>query len=125
MWALRSLKSTSMILFLVYAYTASITFFVGLYQVFTLIRYIGQGNAFTAPAVKTLWMIKCCAIALIGFVLLPELYLMIVRPGDDIAGGVAMGLFIMCMSAVIAAAASVGEKLLQSAVDVFIEGSHQ
>jgi hypothetical protein len=48
-----------------------------------------------------------------------EAYLFIVQRGkEDIAGGVAVGLFIIFASVVIAAAAAVIEGLLQSAVDI-------
>jgi hypothetical protein len=41
-----------------------------------------------------------------------------VRGKDDIAGGVAIGLFMMFISVVIATAAAVFERLLQNAVDI-------
>jgi hypothetical protein len=41
-----------------------------------------------------------------------------VRDKDDIAGGVAMGVFMILVSAVIATAAAVFESLLQNAVDM-------
>jgi drug/metabolite transporter (DMT)-like permease len=69
--------------------------------------------------VRALRTIKYCAIVLIGFIVGAEGYLFIVQRGqDDIAGGVAMGLLMMLVSAVIAAAAAVLEKPLQSAVDI-------
>lgn len=45
-------------------------------------------------------------------------YLFVVRPGDDIAGGVAMGLFLTFFSVIAATAAAVFEKLLQNAVEM-------
>ena len=54
----------------------------------------------------------------VGFVVAAEAYLFIVRPGDDIAGGVFMGLLIIFVSGVIAIAATVFERTLQSAVDM-------
>ena len=104
--------------FLVYAYTASIAFFVALYQAFTLLRFIGQDKAFSPNSVKALRTIKYCAIALVAFMVAPEAYLLIARPGDDIAGGVAIGLLLIFISIVIAAAAAVFESLLQAAVDI-------
>ena len=104
--------------FLAYAYIASISFFVVLYQAFILLGYIAQNQVFSQAAVKTLRTIKYCALALVGFILAPEAYLFIARPGDDIAGGVAVGLFLIFVSAVIATAAAVFERTLQSAVDI-------
>ena len=104
--------------FLAYAYTASIAFFVALYQAFKLLEYIGRNEAFSLRSVRALHTIKYCAISLVGFIVPAEAYLCIVRPGDDIAGGVFMGLLIILVSGVIAIAAAVFEKTLQSAVDI-------
>ncbi len=105
--------------FLVYAYIASIPFFIALYQAFTLLGYIGQNKVFSVNSVRALGTIKYCAISLIGFILAAEAYLFIaVRGKDDIAGGVAIGLVMIFLSAIIATAAAVFERLLQNAVDI-------
>lgn len=53
------------------------------------------------------------------FILGAEAYLFIfIRGEDDIAGGVMMGVFIILVSAVIATAAAVFERILQNAVDI-------
>lgn len=104
--------------FLAYAYTASIAFFIALYQAFKLFGYIGQNKAFSSDSIKALRTIKYCAISLIGFILVPEAYLFIARPGDDIAGGVAIGIFLIFIFTIIATIANVFEKILQSAVDI-------
>lgn len=104
--------------FLACAYIASIPFFVALYQVFKVLRYAGQNKIFSQPAVNALQTIKYCAIALIAFVVAGEAYLFIVRPGDDIAGGVFMGLLMIFVFGVIAIASAMFEKILQNAVDI-------
>jgi len=104
--------------FLAYAYVASISFFVALYQVFKILGYAGQNKIFSEPAVKALRTIKYCGSVLVGFIVGAEAFLFIVRPGDDIAGGVFMGLIGIFVSGVIATAAAVFEKLLQNAVDM-------
>lgn len=104
--------------FLAYAYTASIAFFVALYQAFKLLIYIRRNEVFSQRAVNALRTIKYCAMSLVGFIAAPLAYLFIVRPGDDIAGGVAIGLVLIFVSTVIATAAAVFEKTLQSAVDM-------
>ena len=105
--------------FLAYAYIASIPFFVALYQAFMLLGYIGQNRVFSLNSVRALRTIKYCAIALVALIVAAEVYLFIAQRGkDDIAGGVAMGLFMIFVSVVIAAAAAVFERLLQSAVDM-------
>jgi hypothetical protein len=105
--------------FLAYAYTASIAFFVALFQAFTLLGYIGQNKAFSPNAVRALRTIKYCAIALVAMIGAAVAYLFLfVRGKDDIAGGVAMGVAMIFVSVVVAAAASVFERLLQNAVDM-------
>src|SRR5262249_54599955 len=54
--------------FLAYAYIASIPFFMALYQAFKLLGYARQNKVFSQEAVKALWTIKYCALAMIGFV---------------------------------------------------------
>lgn len=106
--------------FLIYAYTASVSFFVGLYQVFKLLGYIGKNNVFSQNSVKALRTIKYCAIVLIVFILGAEAYFFIVQSGkgEDIAGGVAMGFFMIFISVTIATSAALFEKILQNAVDM-------
>ena len=104
--------------FLVWAYTASIAFFVGLYQAFKLLGYIGRNEVFSERGVKALRTIQRCAKVIVGFVVAAEAYLFIVRPGDDIAGGVFMGLLIICAAGIVAIVAAVFERTLQSAVDL-------
>jgi hypothetical protein len=105
--------------FLAYAYTASIAFFVALYQAFKLLGYVGRGEVFSQRSVKTLRTIKYCAMSLVGFLLGAEAYFFIVRRSeDDIAGGVMMGLLLIFVSAVVATAAAVFERTLQSAVEL-------
>lgn len=102
--------------FLAYAYTASIAFFVALYQAFKALGDIRGNKAFSQATAKSLRIIKQCAIAIIGFVVVPVAYLFIARPGDDIAGGVAMGFFIILMSAIIATTAGMLERIVQKAL---------
>jgi hypothetical protein len=108
--------------FLAYAYTASIAFFVALYQAFRLLGYIGRNDLFSQRSVKALRTIKYCAMTLIAFIMGAEVYFFIaVRGNDDIAGGVMMGLLMIFVSVVIATAAAVFERTLQNAVDIKTE----
>lgn len=104
--------------FLVCAYIASIPFFVALYQAFKLLGYMGHNKVFSEAAVEALRTIKYSGISLVGFAVVWEAYLFIVRPGDDIAGGVFMGLLMIAASGIIATAATVFERMLQNAVDI-------
>jgi len=103
--------------FLAYAYIASIPFFVALYQAVKVLGYAGHNRVFSPSAVKALGTIKSCAIAIIGFVALGEVFIML-GDSDDRAGGVFMGILITFGSIVIATAAAIFERILQNAVDI-------
>lgn len=103
--------------FLAYAYVASIPFFVGLFQAFKVLGYAGRNQAFSPPAVKAVRTIKYCALALIGFVVGGEIFIML-NESDDRAGGVFMGGLIFFASIVVAAATTVLERILQNALDM-------
>lgn len=105
--------------FLAYAYIGSIAFFVALYQAFKLLGCAGRGEVFSQSSVRALRAIKYCGMTLAGFLLGAEAYFFVVMRGkDDIAGGVMMGLVLIFISAIIATAAAVFERTLQSAVDL-------
>ena len=105
--------------FLAYAYIASIPFFIALYQAFRLLGYIAKSQVFTLNFVRALRTIKHCSLALITFISAAEAYLFIGGGGsDDIAGGVAMGVFLIFVSSIMATAAVIFEQLLQSAIDI-------
>ena len=103
--------------FLAYAYVASIPFFVALYQGFKVLGYAGHDQVFSPAAVKSLRTIKFCAIAIIGFVAVGEIFIM-AHDSDDRAGGVFIGVLITFGSVVIAAAAATFERVLQNAVEM-------
>jgi len=103
--------------FLAYAYIASISFFVALHQVFKLLGYARQNRIFSQASVKALRTIKFCAMAIVGFVALGEIFILFSN-SDDRAGGVAVGIIIAFGAMVIAAAATVSERILQDAVDI-------
>jgi hypothetical protein len=99
--------------FLILAYTASIAFFVALYQAFKILGRIRHDELLSSANAKALRTIKYSGITLLCFFLAAEAYLMIVRPGDDIAGGVFMGLLGIVGSGTITIVATRFEKLLQ------------
>ena len=105
--------------FLAYAYTGSIAFFMALYQVFKLLGYIGRNEVFSQRSVNALRTIKYCALTVIAFLVGAEAFFSVVqRDKEDIAGGVMLGLLLIFVSAVVATAAAVFERTLQSAVDI-------
>ena len=103
--------------FLAYAYVASIPFFVGLYHAFRVLGYAERNKEFSPSAVRSLRTIKYCAIAIVGFVMGGEIFIMSSH-SDDRAGGVFMGVLITFASIVVATAMAVLERTLQNAVDM-------
>jgi len=104
--------------FLALVYLGSIPFFVALYKAFKVLGYVGQNKVFSQEAVKALRTIKYCALAIIGFVAVEEIFIMLSRGNDDAAGGVFMGILITFGSVVIATTAAIFERVLQNVVDI-------
>jgi hypothetical protein len=105
--------------FLAYIYLSFVPFFVGLYQVFKVLGYARRDVIFSQRSVRALRIIKYSAFATAIFIVGAVAYIFIfIRGTDDIAGGVAMGFFIIFVSTVIATAAAVFERILQNAVDI-------
>jgi len=100
---------------IVYMYVASIPFFVALYQTFKLLGNIRQNNAFSPSSVKALRIIKYCAMAIAAFIVVGVGLLIITQGGkDDITGPISLGIFTTFVSIVVATAAGVFERILQS-----------
>ena len=105
--------------FIIYGYLASIPFFVGLYQAFKLLGYIGQNKVFSLSSVKALRTIKYCAIIQSVLIVMAALYIRVSHNvDDDPAGFVAIAILVTFISSVIATAASVFERILQNAIDI-------
>ena len=104
--------------FLAYAYVASIPLFVGLYQGFRVLGYVGQDTVLSTAVVRRLRTIKLCAIVMIGFVVGAELFIRLNDKGDDPAGGVFIGILIAFTATVVATTMFVLERTLQNAVDI-------
>ena len=104
--------------FLALVYAGSVPFFIALYQAFKVLGYARQNKVFSEAAVKALRTIKYCAIAIIGFVVVEEIFIMLNHGDDDPAGGVFMGVLITFGSIVVATGAAMFERILQNAVDM-------
>ena len=108
--------------FIIYGYLASIAFFVALYQAFKLLGYIRQNKLFLFNSVKALRNIKYCAIVLSVLIVIAAMYIRISfalhaegAQDDDPAGFIAVSIVATFISIVVATAAAVFEKTLQSA----------
>jgi hypothetical protein len=104
--------------FIALVYTGSIPFFVALYQAIKVLGYTGRSKVFSPQAVRALGTIKYCALAIVGFVVVEEIYIMLTHGSDDATGGIMMGVFIAFGSIVIATAATMFERMLQTAVEL-------
>lgn len=104
--------------FLILVYAGSIPFFIALYQAIKLLGYAAKNMVFSPPAVRALQTIQYCAITIIGFVVAEEAVIIANHGNDDVAGGVFMGVLITFGSIVIAAAAAMFARIVQSAVEM-------
>jgi hypothetical protein len=104
--------------FIALVYAGSIPFFIALYQAVKVLGYAGHNKIFSQAAVNALRTIKYCALAIIGFVVAEEIFIMLNHGSDDAAGGVFMGVLITFGSIVVAAASAMFERILENAVDI-------
>lgn len=103
---------------LAYVYFASTPFFIALYQAFKVLGYAGKNHVFSYEAVLCMRIIKYCALAIVGFVVVSVFFMPFNDPGDDGPQGVVMRIFATFGSIVIAAAAAMIERVLQNAVEI-------
>ena len=106
--------------FLALVYAGSIPFFVALYQAIRALGYVGRNLVFSPEVVKALRIIKYCALAIIGFVVLEELFILFSgnRDLENPGAPIFMGILIVFPSIVVATAAGMFERIVQNAVDI-------
>ncbi|MDZ4782256.1 MAG: DUF2975 domain-containing protein [Planctomycetia bacterium] len=106
--------------FLVLVYAGSIPFFVALYQAIRALGYIGRDQVFSQEVVKALRIIKYCALAIIGFVVVEEIWILLASGEDNDNPGapIFLGLLIVLPSIVVAVAAAMFERISQNGVDL-------
>lgn len=105
--------------FILYGYVASIAFFIALYKAFRLLGYIGKNRVFSSDSVGALKGIKYCAIVLSILIATAGLFIRIFHSKeDDPAGFIAICIVTTFVSVVVATAAAIFEKILQSAIDM-------
>jgi hypothetical protein len=103
--------------FVAFTYAMSIPFFVGLFQAFRLLGYIGRNEIFSPGSVRALRNIKYCALIVIGFVAVSFVF-MIGGEREDRPAGIFMRLLVSFPSIVVATAAAIAERIFQNAVDL-------
>ena len=103
---------------ILYTYIGSIPFFVALYQGIKLLGYVDGNKVFSQASVEAVKIIKYCALAFVGFILLGILYINLFIKGEDPAGVTALSIFITFATIIVATAAAVFQRLLQNAIDL-------
>jgi DUF2975 family protein len=106
--------------FLALVYAGSIPFFIALYQAIRALGYVGRNQVFSPEVVKALRIIKYCALAIIGFVVVEEIVILLMNNGDNDNPGapIFLGILIVFPSIVVATVAAMFERILQNAVDL-------
>jgi hypothetical protein len=109
--------------FLALVYAGSIPFFVALYQAIRALGYVGRNEVFSPEVVRALRIIRYCALAIIGFVVVEEIWILVMSgPDEDNPGApIFLGLLIVLPSIVVATVAGMFERILQNAVDLKTE----
>lgn len=104
--------------FIALVYLGAVPFFIALYQAFTVLGSVDRNTIFSKDAVRAMRTIKFCALAIIGFVVAEEAVILLNHGNDDAAGALSVGIIITFGSIVIATAAAMFERVLQSAADI-------
>jgi hypothetical protein len=101
-------------------YAGSIPFFMALYQAIRALGYVGRNEVFSPEVVKALRIIRYCALAIIGFVFVEEIWILLMsgRDNDNPGAPILLGILIVFPSIVVATAAAMFERILQNAVDI-------
>ncbi len=109
--------------FLALVYAGSVPFFVALYQAIRALGYVGRSQVFSPEVVQALRIIRYCALAIIGFVVVEEIVILVMNNGDNDNPGapILLGALVAFPSIVVAAVAAMFERILQNAVDLKIE----
>jgi hypothetical protein len=106
--------------FLALVYAGSLPFFIALYQAIRALGYVGRNQVFSPEVVSALRTIKYCALAIIGFVVVEEIWILVMsgRDEDNPGAPIFLGLLIILPSIVVATTAAMFERILQNGVEI-------
>jgi len=99
-------------------YIPAIPFFIALYQGIKLLDFIDKGKVFSEVSVRTLKIVKYCAIAICLLYTAGMPYIFYVAEMDDAPGVAAIGFLFIIASLIIATASAIFQKLLQNVLDI-------
>lgn len=105
----------------VYAYFASIPFFVGLYQALKMLRYIESDTFFSKKSLTAARKIKYSAFSVPVLITIGQIVVLMNGKVSYLTGFVAVGVYVTFASIVLATIVAVCERLLQSAVEMKLE----
>lgn len=105
--------------FLAYIYLSFIVVFIGLYQAFRLVGNFGHEEIVSQNSRTALRSIRYCALVFASLIFAAVVYIvMAMRGKDDITGGVAVSLFFIVSSLVVAAAVTLFERKLRKKIQI-------
>lgn len=99
-------------------YISVIPFIIALFQSFRLLSYIDKNEAFSSFSVRSLKIIKYCAIVISSLYLVMLPFVFLVADKDDAPGLIIVGMVPIFASLVIAVFSAVLQRLLQEAIDI-------
>ena len=102
--------------FLAYVYAGSVPFFVALYQAFGLFGQVRRNGAFSQASLTSLRVIRRCGLAILGFVAGGVVFILAFGDREDRPAGVFMCGLVAVVATVIATAAAMAARNLQSAL---------
>ena len=105
--------------FILYAYLASIPFFIGLYQVFKILGYTRQHKLFSFNSISALKILKYCAVIFGILIIGAGLFIILFHSKeDDPAGFIALCILTIISSMVVASIATTFEKKLLKNLEI-------
>lgn len=104
--------------FILYGYASSIAFFVALYNAFKFLVYIRNNELFCLKSIKTLKIIRYCALLLSVLIVIAGLYIKLFHAkDDDPAGFLALCIVTTFIALILAMGVVKLEKVLQKTIE--------
>lgn len=102
--------------FLAFVYIASIPYFIALVHLFRIIGNLRQGAFISGTSLTSIRTIRYCTLSLVGSIIIALISLFVFQQEDDIAGGVAIGLFLLLFFTVASFIVRTKERYIQERI---------